>query len=196
MIERPAVLSEDSRAVLTSAASGAARTNRPRWLIYLGAITVVAALIYTGTNLFRRVSAETTLANRRAQYDSIKVEVDKIKAIKAADEAIGGGDRSAPDARMADNITRIATGLGLVVGNVTEGDDPRGSGGAKNLKRKRYDFKLNNQPADPIFTWLKRVTAEQPGVQINRVDFSPGDGTDGRPGWNLSVTFTRWERVS
>ncbi|MDP1661376.1 MAG: hypothetical protein Q8L55_05620 [Phycisphaerales bacterium] len=195
MIERPVVLSEDARSALTSAASGAARTNRPRWLIYLGAATVFAALIYTGSNLFRRVSAETTLANRRAQYDSIKVEVDRINAIKAADAAIGGGDRSAPDSRMADNITRIATGLGLVVGNVTEGDDPRGSG-AKNLKRKRYDFKLNNQPADPIFTWLKRVTVEQPGVQINRVDLSPADGTDGHPGWNLSVTFTRWERVS
>ena len=195
MIERPVTLSEDSRAVLTSAATSAARGNRPRWLIYLGALAVLVALIYTGYNLTRRVAAETDLAARRNQYAEVKLEADKLLAIAAADEALGGGDRSKPDARMADNITRIATSLGLVVGNVTEGDDQRANP-SKVVKRKRYDFKLNNQPADAAFTWLKRVTAELGGVQINRIDISPGDGTDGRPGWNLSVTFTRWERVS
>ncbi|HZW05687.1 MAG TPA: hypothetical protein VFF65_01080 [Phycisphaerales bacterium] len=195
MIERPVTLSEDARALLTSAATGAARTNRPRWLIYLGAAAVLIAACYTGYNLTRRVAAEADLASRQSRHAEVKAEVDRINAIKAADEALGGGDRSAPDSRMADKITKIATDLGLAVGNVTEGDDQRANP-SKTVKRKRYDFRFNNQPADPIFTWLKRVTAELGGVQINRIELSPGDGTDGRPGWNLSVTFTRWERVS
>jgi hypothetical protein len=195
MIERPPVLSEDTRAALTTAASSAARSNRPRWLIYLGALAVLVALIYTAVNLTRRVSAETDLASRRAQYNEVKAEVDRINAIKAADEALGGGDRSAPDSRMSDKITKLATDDGLVVIPTSEGDDPRGSA-SKTVKRKRYDFKLTNQPAALTFNWLKRVTAQLPGVQINRIDINPGDGTDGTPGWNLIVTFTRWERAS
>lgn len=195
MIERPVALTEDARAALTTAASSAARTNRPRWLIYLGAFAVLVALIYTGYSLTRRVAAQAELSSRRSQYNEVKAEVDKINAIKAADEALGGGDRSAPDSRMPDKITRIATECGLVIQTNTEGDDQRGSA-SKSVKRKRYDFKLANQPAAAAFNWLKRVSAELPGVQINRVDINPGDGNDGQPGWNLSVTFTRWERVS
>lgn len=193
MIERPPVLSDDARATLTSAASSAARSNKPRWLIYLGAVTVVATLIYTGYNLTRRVAAQADLSNRRAQFAEVKVEVDKIAAIKAADDALGGD--TAPNPRMADNISKVARDLGLSVASVTEGDDARGNP-SKTIKRKRYDFKLTNQPADGVFTWLKRVSAELGGVQLNRIDISPGDGTNGIPGWNVSVTFTRWERVS
>lgn len=194
MIERPPVLTDDARATLTAAASGAVRSNKPRWLIYLGALAVLVAVVYTGYNLTRRVAAQAELAARRAQYAEVKIEADKILAIKAADDALGG-DRSAPNPRIGDDITRIATGLGLTFTNVTEGDDQRGTA-SKTVKRKRYDYKLSNQPAEPIFTWLKRVTAEVGGVQVNRIDINPGDGNDGKPGWNVSVTFTRWERVS
>jgi hypothetical protein len=193
VIERPPVLSEDARATLTSAASSAARSNKPRWLIYLGAVAVVATLIYTGYNLTRRVAAQADLSNRRAQFAEVKVEVDKIAAIKAADDALGGD--TTPDPRMESKINKIGTGLGLVFASVTEGDDQRPNP-SKAVKRKRYDFKLTNQPADSVFTWLKRVNAELGGVQLNRIDISPGDGTNGTPGWNVSVTFTRWERVS
>ncbi|HYD00687.1 MAG TPA: hypothetical protein VEB22_05620, partial [Phycisphaerales bacterium] len=116
MIERPVTLSEDARALLTSAATGAVRSNRPRWLIYLGAAAVVIAACYTGYNLTRRVAAETDLASRQSRHAEVKAEVDRINAIKAADEVLGGGDRSAPDSRMADKITKIATDLGLTVG--------------------------------------------------------------------------------
>jgi hypothetical protein len=193
MIERPPVLSEDARAALTAAASGAARANRPRWLIYLGAFAVTGAIVFALFNLTRRVSAETALTAGRARLTELKAEVDKIKAIQDADAAVGG-DRAAPDSRMADRISHLGTDNGLTFGSVTEGDDQRGTP-SKSVKRKRYDFRLNNQPAEAIFTWVKRVTAELGGVQLNRIELSPADGNDGKPGWNASVTFTRWERV-
>lgn len=194
MIERPLVLSDDARAELTSAATGAARANRPRWLMYLGALAVAGAVVYTGVALVKRVNAQQELAVVRSRFVEVKAEVDRLAAIKAADEA-AGGDKARPDPRMADTITRAATELGLVVGTVTEGDDSRGSA-VKGLKRKRYDFKLTNQPAEGVIGWLKRVTDTQPGVQLHRLDITPADGNEGRPGWTVSVTFTRWERAS
>ena len=194
MIERPLVLSDDARAILTAAASGAARTNKPRWLIYLGAVAVLIALAYTGYNLTRRVAAEHSLSSRQAQYSEVKAEVDKLMAIKAADDALGG-DHSAPDLRMADNIGKVATNMGLTIATVSEGDDSRGTT-SKVVKRKRYDYKFSNQPADLIFTWLQRVTSQFAGIQVYRIDISPADGNDGIPGWNVLVTFTRWERAS
>lgn len=194
MIERPPVLSDDARAVLTAAASGAVRANRPRWLIYLGALAVAGAVVFALFNLTRRVSASSALDDSRARLAEIKLEVDKIKAVKAADDAVGG-DHAAPDSRMADKISHLGAENNLVFGSVTEGDDQRGTP-SKTVKRKRYDFRLINQPAAPVLTWLKRVTAELGGVQLNRIELSPADGNDGKPGWNVNVTFTRWERAS
>lgn len=194
MIERPPVLTDDARAALTAAAGSAARANRPRWLIYFGAAAVVAALALALYNVTRRVGAEHALAGARGQLADVRGEIDKIKAIKAADDAVGG-DRAAPDSRMADKISRLGAENGLAFGSVNEADDMRGSP-SKAIKRKRYDFRLVNQPAEPVFNWLKRVTAELPGVQINRVEIQPADGIDGKPGWNINVSFTRWERAS
>lgn len=194
MIERPVTLTDESRAAMTGAATGAARANKPRWLIYLGGLAVLVALIYTGYNLSRRVAAQASLSSRQSEFDEVKTEVDLLMKIKAEDEALGG-DRAVADSRMADKISKIATESGLVISSVTEGDDQRPNP-SKTVKRKRYDFKLLNQPAEPAFAWLKRATAELGGLQLNRIDITPADGNEGKPGWNISVTFTRWERVS
>lgn len=193
MIERPLVLSDDARAALTAAANGAARANRPRWLIYLGALAVVGALLFTGYNVVRNVAAQKSLSNAQSQLAEVEAEVKKIKAIQAADATVGG-DRTAPDSRRAGKISRIGTECGLTIASENEGDDLRGAP-SKAVKRKRYDYRLNNQPAAPVFTWLKRVTAELDGTQVNRIELSPADGNNGQPGWNVSVTFTRWERA-
>lgn len=194
MIQRPATLSDDARSTLTQAAGAAVRANRPRWVIYLGALAVIVALIYTLVNLTRRVTAQSELSQDRARFAEIKGEADRLAQIKADEDALGG-DRAGPDARMADRITRLATEGGLAVGNVSELDDNRPNP-SKTVKRKRYEFKLTNQPAEPIFNWLKKATTDIAGLQLFRLEFAPADGNEGKPGWNVTVTFTRWERVS
>ncbi|MFT3683481.1 MAG: hypothetical protein QM783_00920 [Phycisphaerales bacterium] len=194
MIERPWFFLTTARAALTAAANGAARANRPRWLIYLGAVAVVGAILFALYNVTRNVAAQSALKNAQSQLASVETEVKKIKAIQDADATVGG-DRTAPDSHRLSKISRIGVECGLVIATESEGDDFRGTP-SKAVKRKRYDFKVNNQLAAPVLTWLKRVTAELDGTQINRIEFSPADGIEGKPGWNVSVTFTRWERAS
>lgn len=197
MSERPVQLDEDARAMLTAASVGAARANRPRWLVYLGAMLVVLALVYTLVQVFRRMSAETALKSQQGQYAAIMTEVNKLKAIEAEDEAMGGSVRATPDPRMLEKIKTAAREAGLSLSREEEGDAFGPSSANKNLKRRRYVFAMVNQPAEGVLAWMKTVTTSSqfPGVQINSLDMRPSEATaDGKAGWKVEITFTRWER--
>ncbi len=196
MSDTPRALSEEARASMTAAASSASRVNKPRWLVYLGGLLVAVAFVFTLVQVYRRATAESELAAQRKQLAAITLQVQRLKAMEAADEAIGGSARANPDPHMFEKLRTAAKNAGLTLARDEEGDDVRGTP-SKSLKRKRYSFSLVNQPAEGVFNWLKTVTTSSayPGVQLNALEMRPGEATsDDKAGWKVEVVLTRWER--
>ena len=65
------------------------------------------------------------------------------------------------------------------------------------MKRHTYTANANNQDPERILRWLvaTQTTPTFTGLEIMRLVLRPGGATtENTPGWNVSVTFARWEK--
>lgn len=189
------MLSDDAREELVGAASSAQRANRPRYLVYLGALALLLATGFAVVKLWERQALARELDGQVELNRAIAQRIEALGQVQSVEDALGGADQITPDPRMLGKLSQLAKDAGLAVSQETEGEDTRQT--PRGIGRKTYTFALNNQPAEPVLTWLRKVATEHPGVQIRRFELRPDQGTpEGKPAWRVDVVFVRWERKS
>jgi len=193
MIERPPMLGDDVREELVASAASAQRANRPRYLVYAGALALVLASGFALARLWERSVLAGELDTTMALNTQLAAKVGELGEAQSIEAMLGGAERLAPDPRLLGKLSQLAKDAGLTVNQEAESDDSRPS--PKGVGRKTYTFMLANQPAESVLGWLKKVGAEHPGVQVRRFEMRPDQGTpEGKPAWKVDVVFTRWER--
>lgn len=211
------MLPDTARMELTVAASARQSANQPRFLIILSLLLLAGALIYALTGVAARVGASSSVQSAASEARRILTLVDEVNRNATGPQE----ERYRPDPRMASRLEELAKGIGLkIAGNISSGD---GAAAAPfpGIQLKNFRAQAANQDPAVIMAWLSAAQdrAEFPGLDIYTLFLRPGASgsatTPGTPspspppppgagpateeaifdgGWNVDVTFQRWER--
>ena len=180
----------ERRQALAGLALRAERANRPRVVVLLALVVLVAALGWVGTAWMRRASADEAL-ERAASFAQRNVEAASdlrdLKARASRREGAGGAD---PVATLRSRLIDAADRAGIVsaqglLPTRTRADRSPGSSVVLN----RFEYEVRDPSLPNLLAWVASAPGEVPGLEVYRVSITPEQQS-----WLLRVEFARWER--
>jgi hypothetical protein len=189
----PSSSSSDARLELAVAAAASERANKPRWLIALGVALLAVTLIYALFAYNARAAILSKVKDERRSTDKIiglKAQLD-LENEKLAQRG------TAPNPRMGQQIEQLAAAMNVVLAGPVS-DSSNAAMTQLGLQQHTYNARCNNQDAGDVLKWLMAAMSalEMPGLEITRLVFRPGGPTStNTPGWNVDITFSRWEKI-
>lgn len=185
-------LAEQARLELSIAASTGERSNRPmHWVVLAGVLLAIVA-IYTLYNMVSWGSQQAALQTEATQTQKYR---DAIAAYKRAAQDVSSRIFE-PDPSAGAKLEMLMDEAGLARVPVAVED---GFGQlAKGAKQKQYRATLTDQDPEPVIKWIDLALhrGSVSGLALSSLDMRPGKPmANGIIGWNVTVRFTRWERV-
>jgi len=186
-----AAWNEDRRLELAAAASRTQRANQPRHLVLLAAACLAGALLYLLISWQAYSTAQTRLAAQQRLAGDVRDSAARLKALQAAaasGQANAGFD---PSDTILSRLQRIGQDAGLknAVG-VPAGGKPIRPAGSTNAARTTWTYTLKDPSAGALLEFARRAADAIPGLEVYGLRLRPE-----AQGWELQVTFARWERV-
>lgn len=171
---------DDPRFVMATMAARRARRNRPRRLVILSGLILLAAGVLAIWGSAQRAAAAAALREARIEQAAVEQLVPQYQEAAARGEA-------SPYTPVTDLVTRMQTyareaGLDNPLPSAPTSDAPRGDITETTIRINN----IQNQRLEPVMRWLARVTGEIPGVEINQLEITPNDR-----GWNVNVVFVK-----
>jgi hypothetical protein len=191
-------ITEDARFELLMAAAAAERSNRPRALVVAACVLLVLALGYLLVSTVSRAAAVTRLAATRSEVRNLERVVNQLKELQAT----GTGDIHRAMNTTFGYIEKMAQSVGLPAVQVKSSE---GTSGPEGFVLRSYRATVVEQDPEKLLQWINKVEAGDlvpndpidptPGLQVGTIKLTPGKVLEsGKVGWNLDVTFKRWER--
>ncbi len=195
MIDAPTASSaaQDARLELAVAAAASERASKPRWLIALGVALLAVALIYTFFTYNARAAILSKVKDERKATARI---VDLKNLLDQENEKLALRGTARND-RMGQQIEQLASAMNVVLAGPVS-DSASAAMTQLGLQQHTYSARCINQDAGDVLKWLMAAMGalEMPGLEINRLVFRPGGATAAStPGWNVDITFSRWEKT-
>ena len=180
----------DASLELAMAAASAQNASKPRYLIVFASLMLVFAVAYLLWVITAQGAAARQLNKSQASLDTLKVTIAQVKATYDPESM----KRYEPNQRVINQLTTSAEQSGL------PGVVPSTAADIRNVKGyviKQYSVSLAEKDPAVLLQWLQRVTndSEIPGLDLARIKLTPGYKLpNGVVGWNMEVTFRRWQR--
>ncbi len=196
-VTTPSASAAEARLLLADFAARAERRNKPRLLLVLSGLVVLAAGGWVGKAWWSSSAAADAALREQVLTAQIRAGIEAYQAeLKGQEEALGK-DALKPNPQVQSVIERFARESGLPSVSITVGTDGRLQG--KNLLRKTYVYDFRSgapQEADLLLKWIDRVVKEIPGTELSGLEnFEPGTRTvDDKARWKGRITFTRLQR--
>jgi hypothetical protein len=183
-------LTDDQRLVMLRQAGETERSNRPRWMITLSLLLLLAAALFlwNAWSGWRRDGA----ALASAQANELALDNDLDALIKASLPPDPGSIVFFPPiANPQTRIETLATQAGLDKPNPAQLNEDPLEGGAV---RRNFTYREVYSPsAGALITWMAAVEADIQGMQVRNLDLRREER---RSGWTATVEFTRLEKTS
>lgn len=183
-------LTDSDRLRMLRAAGDAERSNRPRWMVILGALVLAIAAVYALLGFGERGRALESLRSARAADARLTLLLDQITTAAAPPEQGGIGPFD-PLPNPQTLLEQFATRAGL-----DKPDPPtaRREEVGDRISRRTFQYGSVRHPSpDALVRWLDSVEKGIPGMRVEYVDLRPNNA---RNGWELVVTFSRLETSS
>lgn len=186
---------DDARLELTMAAMRAERRNRPRMLLVLAALILVAAVVNLLWTFTKRATADAGLSRVSASLANVKIVVDQLKTL----EEKRLSPKYAIDNDMDGKLMRFASEtIGLTRPEIQVRP---GSSGVKGFTKRLYPGTITEADPAMLLRWVSEATdgrlPQFAGLEVETLTLKPGRTLEsGKVGWTLTVTFRRWERTS
>lgn len=180
----------DTSLELAMAAASAQNASKPRYLIVLASLMLVGAAAYLLWVITAQGAAARQLNKSQASLDTLKVTIAQVKTTYDPESM----KRYEPNQRVINQLTTSAEQSGL------PGVVPSTAADIRNVKGyviKQYSVSIAEKDPAVLLQWLQRVTndSEIPGLDLARIKLTPGYKLpNGVVGWNMEVTFRRWQR--
>lgn len=193
-----AAAQDQARIELAMAASATERANRPRGLVIIAGLLLVAALIYSLMGLSARSATHSRVESARSQTREVLKVVGRIKALQNQQATRG----LMPDPRVAKSIEELAAAAGVKAdasGKPLIVPETEVTGMAvPGIAQKKYAARVSGQEPKALLQWLVGVqsSGDTRGVEIFQLTLQPdGAGSMGAAstGWTMIVEFVRWE---
>ncbi len=180
-----------SRGELASRAAAQEQRNKPRGVLYAGALVLVAGLVYllVGRSALAGAKAE----RRREVGTSITVLMQAARLERhLSGEASSGSQRF----DRVPNFTSLADAAAQAVGltpapTLTRQTQDTPSGQPGLIERTYWYDRVTSRNLEALIGWVSRVEEMVPGVEISRMELVPQ-----RTQWQLSITFVKPELSS
>lgn len=194
MIDQPPSppLTRDDRDELAAIAATASRRNRPSHLVLASAVLFLGSLAMAGSAFLSRGVAQRSLTSATAENVRATALIQRIDAIRA--ESAGTPGENAPIG-IYDPIDNILSRLielggqaGITVGTPVE-PPPRTVGA---FVRREYKYTTTCNSIDSLFSWVRLVTDQIPGMQVISLSLIPQPASRS---WTVNLTFARLERA-
>lgn len=180
-------LSEDDRYEQAERAAAAERRNRPRALIVVGALALLASSVALLGAWRARSGAERDLARGRgelARIESLEGELEALRAARSLAPDQGEQFRTPPD------ILQTFRDLGRQAGFTQ--DPPVPSPRRINVEggqRVEWAYTVYDASLAPLLEWARLVIERIPGTFVHQVKLRPAGER-----WTMEVTFARFEQ--
>jgi type II secretory pathway component PulM len=189
---QPSRLTEEEQIELAASAARAERAARPRHLLVLAGLLLVAALIALIVSSTRLTAARSSLKFQMQLADSMSEEVASLEQLRAA--AATASDAGNDELlTIRSKISQAATAAGIPnTQNLTPENDARANPqrpGVNSVQRL-FKYTVQCEELPPLLDWMNRAPTQVPGLEVYQVKLTPRP-TD----WQLQVTFSRWERA-
>jgi hypothetical protein len=180
-------LSEEARFELAMGASARERRNRPRHLVYLAAILVLAggvAALAEARSWSKAAGGARAALARQAEVASQVREFVELRAKSGGVEK----ERTGFD-KMVSTGERTAEAAGL--NKPAKPLEPPTPDIRGNLVHRTWRYtKIKSAEAGPLLEWVRTMLEEMPGLRVSSIRLAPGE-----QGWTMDVTYAGVEPV-
>ena len=176
-----------SRSQLAAQAAAQAERNKPKLVLVIGVLVLLAGVVYL---LVGRSALGSALADRRREVGSYStVQMQQVRL----EQFIGGQTGGDDPYRKVPNFTSLAESAAKSVGLTplpTLNSQQETREGDLTLRTYQYD-RVISRDLEALLGWVAQVEKMVPGVEISRLELSPS-----RTQWQLSITFVKPELSS
>lgn len=176
-----------SRGQLAARAAAQAERNKPKLILAIGVLVLLAGVIYL---LVGRSALGAALGERRREVGSYStVQMQQARLDRFIDGQSVGDDRFG----KVPNFTTLAENAARSVGlspQPTLSRQQETREGDLTLRTYQYD-RVISRDLEALLGWVAQVEQMVPGVEISRLELSPS-----RTQWQLSITFVKPELSS
>ena len=173
-----------SRSELAARAAAQEQRNRPRILLAVGAVVLLAGLVFLFVG---RSSLRDAEGDRRREFNSARTVLIQEARLDRFDGSAAQGDgRFDP----VPNFTTLAENAARSVGLTPLPSLSRQSEDRDDeliIRSYRYD-RVTSRDVEALFAWVAQVEGMVPGVEITNLELEPA-----RTQWQLAITFVKPE---
>lgn len=196
---------EHARLDLAMAAARAEHRNRPTYLPAGAAALLLVSILALLWALAKRSGAELELAQERREAEEYVQTAARLERFRAS-----GGERANQFNESNDRIrSRIIaaaeragmtadhpgmTGASSLVPTFSQDAKQPASADGKSPATQRSKFTYLNVKQSSLETmiqWVNNAVEDIPGLEVYMIGIKPEAN-----GWNMTVAFTRWERIA
>lgn len=180
--------STTSRSELAARAAAREQRNKPRGFLYLGAIVVLAGLIYM---MYGRSVLGGAMGERRREVNtatSVAMQTSRLERHREAEALQGGSGLEA-----VPNFTTLAGTAAQAVGlSPAPSLSSQRQNDLDEIVERIYQYdRVTSRDLEALISWVAKVQELVPGVEISRLDLVPQPTQ-----WQLSITFVKPELAS
>jgi hypothetical protein len=173
-----------SRSELAARAASQEQRNKPRGVIIVGVLVLLAGLIYL--MIGRSALAGAQIDRRRELNAASEVMLQKTRLERHRDRSQTGPDPF----QKVPNFTTLAENAAQSVGltpapSLTRQEQRNQDDIVEQIYR--YD-RVTSRDLEALIGWVAQVQAMVPGVEISRLELSPQ-----RTQWQMAITFVKPE---
>ena len=187
MSDQDTQTSSVSRSQLAAQAAAQAERNKPKLVLVIGVLVLLAGVIYLFVG---RSVLGSALGERRREVGSYStVQMQQVRL----DQFMSGQSSGERPFVPVPNFTTLAENAARSVGLMplpTLNSQQEMREGDLTLRTYQYD-RVISRDLEALLGWVAQVEKMVPGVEISRLELSPS-----RTQWQLSITFVKPELSS
>lgn len=164
--------------------------NRPLWMPLLGALLVIAAIVYVLTGISARDSARTFRDSQLSSAQQIRSLIGARAQLteRLAEIEQGSVGERGPKGPIT-LLTEAAERAGIA-GVPLPSERTERTGATGQLSRRLYDYRGVQQPdVQTLLNWIAEVRAAAPSIDVHALTLINTETA----GWKMNVTFARVE---
>ena len=176
-----------SRSELAARAAAQEQRNKPKTVLVIGALVLLAGLVYLFVG--RSALADATAERRRevGSYRTVLLQKARLDAHRTGPQS--GPSPFDPVENFTARAESAASSVGLTpVPTLSRQDEARDN----DLVIRTYQYnRVVSRDLEALLGWVAQVESMVPGLEITRLELSPS-----RTQWQLVVTFVKPELPS
>ncbi|MFI4915411.1 MAG: hypothetical protein ACIAS6_02750 [Phycisphaerales bacterium JB060] len=177
-----------SRGELAAKAAAREQRNRPRGVLYLGVLVVLAGLVYLMVGRSVLASAKADRQREVATATNVRIQADRLDRHILSAEQDGAGKLD-PFPNFTTAATSAAQSQGLTPAPTLSSQRQVDQG---EVVEQVYQYdRVTSRDLEALIGWVAQVQKMVPGVEISQMNLAPQ-----RTQWQLSITFVKPELAS